>query len=226
MSLILYNNNVEQIKIMTMQKNNFEIQLTLFPGFYESALYNCDTLYWETTDDEMEYWRDRFDDESLTADDLDIDFPRFKEECCKAYIDAFFNNQLCPDFIEKMEYSDLTSPRYYNFETDKLYVNVELAEDWRDKVKTFMEENKEWLTKRIKEDWTSRDGFCSFMDNTYDYWCDELQKDEPDVRYLGVIVTYMMEIEKDDVYEEIITDTLEDFYVSEYIINLKEEKKS
>lgn len=89
-----------------------------------------------------------------------------------------------------------------------------------------MEENKEWLTKRIKEDWTSRDGFCSFMDNTYDYWCDELQKDEPDVRYLGVIVTYMMWSENEDIYEEIITDTLEDFYVSEYIINLKDEKKS
>lgn len=208
-------------------ENKFEIQLPFFCGFYESPLYNSDILYWETYgEDNMEYYRGLFDDETLEADDLDIDFPRFKEECAKAYIDAFFNNQECPDFIEKMEFSEIVSPRYYNFETDKLYVNVEFAKGWRDKVKAFMDKNKEWLTDRIKEEWTSRDGFCSYMDNTYNFWYEELQKDEPDVRYIGVMIGYIMEVAKSDIYEELITDTLEDFYISEYIINTKEKNEN
>lgn len=208
-----------------IMKKNFEIRLPFFCGFYESPLYNSDTLYWETTEDEMEYWRERFDDETLTADDLDIDFPRFKEECAKEYMDVFFNNADCPDFIKSMEFSEIVSPPYYNFETDKLYVNVEFEEDWRDKVKSFMDENKEWLTKRIKEEWSSRDGFCSFMDDTYDGWYEELQKDDADERYIGVMIGYIMELANKDIYDELITDTLEDFYISEYIFNTKEKKE-
>ena len=205
-------------------KKNFEIQLPFFCGFYESPLYNCDTLYWETTENEMEYWRERFDDETLTADDLDIDFPRFTEECAKAYMDVFFNNADCPGFIKSMEFSKIVSPSYYNFETDKLFVNVEFEEDWRDKVKTFMDENKEWLTERIKKDRSSRDGFFSFMDNTYEGWYEELQSDDADERYIGVMIGYIMYCANEDIYDDLITDTLENFYISEYIFNTKENK--
>lgn len=219
----MYNNN-GNINLLSM-KNSFEIRLPFFCGFYESPLYNSDILYWETTEDDMEYWRELFEDETLTADDLDIDFPRFKEECAKAYMEAFFNNADCPKFIKNMEFSELVSPRYYNYETDKLYVNVEFEEDWRDKVKTFMEENKEWLTKRIGEDWTSYDGFTSFMSNNYDDWRKEFQKDDVDERYICTMIGYMMLLVNDSIYNDLITDTLESFYIMEYIINTKEEKE-
>ena len=206
-------------------KNSFEIRLPFFCGFYESPLYNCDTLYWETTEDDMEYWRERFDDETLTADDLDIDFPRFKEECAKAYMEAFFNNAVCPKFIKNMKFSEIVSPLYYNYETDKIYVNAEFEDDWRDEVRAFMKKNKEWLTKRIGEDWTSYDGFHSFMDNNYNDWYKEFQKDDVDERYIGVMIGYIMLLANENIYNDLITDTLEDFYISEYIINVKEEKE-
>ena len=209
-----------------MQKNQFEICVPFFCGFYESPLYNCDTLYWETYGDELDFYRERFEDDTLEQDDLDIDFDRYKEDVCKTFIDAFFNLCECPDFIEGMDFSEMTSPRYYNFETDKLYANVNLAEDWRDKVKEFMDKNKEMLTKRISEDWTSRDGFWSYMDNTFDYWYNEFQKDEPDERYISSIIQYMMEDADKNVYDHVICDTLENVYLDEYIINTKEEKSS
>ena len=206
-------------------KNSFEIRLPFFCGFYESPLYNSYILYWETTEDDMEYWRERFDDETLTADDLDIDFPRFKKECAKAYIEVFFNNTVCPKFIKNMKFSEIVSPLYYNYETDKIYVNVEFEDDWRDEVRAFMKKNKEWLTKRIGEDWTSYDGFHSFMDNNYNDWYKEFQKDDVDERYIGVMIGYIMLLANKRIYNDLITDTLEDFYVSEYIINVKEEKE-
>ena len=219
----MYNNN-DNINLLSM-KNSFEIRLPFFCGFYESPLYNSDTLYWETTEDDMEYWQALFEDETLTADDLDIDFPRFKEECAKAYMEAFFNDANCPNFIKNMEFSELVSPRFYNYETDKLYVNVEFEEDWRDKVKTFMEDNKEWLTERIREEWTSCDGFNSFMSNNYDVWYKEFQKDDVDERYVAAMIGYIMLLANDSIYNDLITDTLESFYIREYIINTKEEKE-
>ena len=217
-------NNSDNTNLLSM-KNSFEICLPFFCGFYESPLYNSDALYWETTEDDMEYWRERFDDETLTADDLDIDFPRFKEECAKAYIEVFFNNADCPKFIKNMKFSEIVSPLYYNYETDKIYVNVEFEDDWRDEVRAFMKKNKEWLTKRIGEDWTSYDGFHSFMDNNYNDWYKEFQKDDVDERYIGVMIGYIMLLANKRIYNDLITDTLEDFYISEYIINVKEEKE-
>ena len=173
----------------------------------------------------MEYWREEFNDETLTADDLDIDFPRFKEECAKAYMEAFFNNVDCPKFVKSMEFSEIVSPRYYNYETDKLYVNVEFEDDWRDKVRTFMDANKDYLTKRIREDWTSCDGFNSFMDNNYDDWYKEFQKDDVDERYICTMIGYMMLLANENIYNDLIIDTLEGFYIGEYIINMKEEKE-
>lgn len=203
----------------------FEIELPFFCGFYESPLYNCDTLYWETYDeDSMEHYRNIFDDETLEADDLDIDWERFKNEVSEAFVDAFFQCDECPDFIEKMEFSEVVSPRYYNFETDKIYVTITIADDWKSQIKAFMDENKDWLTKRIREDWSDRDGFWSYMDNTFDYWYEELQKDEPDTRYIGIIIKYMMYLTNKNVRDDLICDVLDDLYIGEYIINTKEKK--
>ena len=87
-----------------------------------------------------------------------------------------------------------------------------------------MDENKEWLTERIKKDWSSRDGFFSFMDNTYEGWYEELQSDDADERYIGVMIGYIMYCANEDIYDDLITDTLENFYISEYIFNTKENK--
>ena len=88
-----------------------------------------------------------------------------------------------------------------------------------------MDANKDYLTKRIREDWTSRDGFNSFMDNNYDDWYKEFQKDDVDVRYIGVMIGYMMLLANENIYNDLIIDTLENFYVGEYIINMKEDNE-
>lgn len=39
------------------------------------------------------------------------------------------------------------------------------------------------------------------------------------------MIGYIMELANKDIYDELITDTLEDFYISEYIFNTKEKKE-
>lgn len=213
-----------------MSKNVFEIQLPFFAGFYESVLYNSDTLYYEVNDgDNLDYYRERFEDETLEPDDLDIDFEAYKEDVSKAFVEAF---DLCtPDFVKEIEMTELSSPRFYNYSTDKLYANVTFEDDWKAGVMSFMEKNKEALAERIKKDWTSYDGFMSFIENDYDKWVEEFQKDEPDERYIGSMLGYIIEdiIKNErpwdnDPYYVLNTSALEDVYIGNYIINTKENK--
>ena len=88
-----------------------------------------------------------------------------------------------------------------------------------------MDANKEWLVKRIREDWTSCDGFNSFMDNNYDDWYKEFQKDDVDERYICTMIGYMMLLANENIYNDLIIDTLEGFYIGEYIINMKEDNE-
>lgn len=209
-----------------MSKNKFNIELPFFCGYYESPLYNSDTLYWETNDeDNMEWYRECFG-EDITADDLDIDFTRYKEDCNKAFAQCF--EAQSPEFVEQVEFTDMVSPRYYNYATDKIYADVTLSDNWREVMLNFIKENKEWLIKRIAEDWTSCDGFMSFMDNYYDAWLTRFENDtdeEFDVRYLSTMIGYMMYKNDKDIHAHLIEDTLEDFYVSEYIICTKEREE-
>ena len=164
---------------MEKKKLEIEINIPFFCGFYESPLYNSDTLYYEV-DENLDEYKEMFGDD-VTSDDFDIEWDEYRKDCCKEYIESFL--ECCPDFVESAEYSELVSPAYYNFETDKLYANVVLSEDWREKILSFMETNKDWVAEKIKKDWTSYDGFLSFMDNTYEDWLNRF-KTEEDIRPL------------------------------------------
>lgn len=42
-----------------------KIELTFFPGFYESELFNSDTLYNEFCTENINQYREQFEDEEL-----------------------------------------------------------------------------------------------------------------------------------------------------------------
>lgn len=209
-----------------MSQQVFEIKLPFFPGFYESVLYNSDTLYYEVHNEEnMEYYRDVFNDNTLTENDLDIDFEAYKHDVINAFIDAFSNSNCLPNFIDKICFRELVSPHYYNYETDKIYVSVHLSDDWKNKVLAFMNSNGERLSKRILKEWTSRDGFISFLPNSLSAWRKIIENDDKiKPALLECIIKYMMEFANEDIYYELICSTLENIYVGDYIVNVKEEK--
>lgn len=201
-------------------KKEFEIQLPFFCGFYESPLLNSDKIYYATENEEdMDYYKELFEDETLTADDLDIDFDSYTKACCEAFCVEFYHSS--PNIVKSLEFVKMTSPNYYNFETDKVYAKVVLEDDWRNQVKEFMDGNKEWLTKRIHQEWSSRDGFWSYLSNDYNDWCVILQENDTDERYLSEIIKYMMFVENNEIREDLIYNTMDNVYIGEYIINSK-----
>lgn len=197
-----------------MEKKIVEIKLPFFDGFYESVYYNCDSIYNDFHDYEDDYKEQYGDD--VTDEDFDIYYKEYTQDVCKEFTEQFFD--LAPKFIEKLEFVEMTSPAYYNFETDKIYANATLSDDWREQVLKFMRDNKDWLSERIKKDWTSYDGFMSFMDNTYDSWLTRFETEEDiDPRYLATMVGYIMMKENDDIRWLLVECTLENVYIGSYI---------
>ena len=149
-----------------------------------------------------------------------------------AWVESF--RGYLPEFVLSLENVEMTSPRYYNFETDRLWGDVELRDDWKDVIREFMEENSDWLRERIKDEWTSYDGFMSFMSNNFDdlshdededYWkCDKSwywhlfsgQSDRFEC-YLSTIIGYMMYREDKDIRDHLVMDALEDVYAGFYV---------
>lgn len=196
------------------------IELPFFPGFYESDLENSDTSYWAIKE-ELEYMQDTYilkehpEYKTLTEDDLDFRYSDFEHDLAVAFADAWWNN--APSIVESVEFSEIVSPKYYNFSTDRLFADVELKEDWKEGMRAFMTKNADWLKERIKEDWTSYDGFCSFMSNDLSEW-DKYLFEDMDERYISVMLGYMMYRENERIREDLVMETLEgDVYAGSYV---------
>ena len=130
----------------------------IFEGFYESQLYNSDKLYWAN-----EYREEN-------EPEWNIDFPKYEKEVSMLAA-SLLEKYTKGEIISKIEFIELDSPREYNFRTDRFVLNVEFDED---KLGEFLIENKEDFDAYLRANWSSYDGFISFVPNNYedffDYW--------------------------------------------------------
>lgn len=187
-----------------------DVELPFFYGFYNSQYendYDVDEAIYEKS-----VYHNTELGQSTVYGDFEFDSNSYRNIIVECFVHTLKSH--LPDWVETIENPELWSPRYYNFQTDKIYVTLTLTDDWRNKVVDFFEENAEWLRKRIKEDWTSRSGFTSYMENDYDLFLEHTMCEE--ALYISTILQYAIELneekETDDMYEEITDETLENFY--------------
>ena len=129
--------------------------LGIFEGFYESGLYNSDTEY------DFNYNREEGEPEYEL-----LDFASFKQAVGQAAKDL-----LCPmlerdGFIKNVTFAGISSPTYYNFTTDRLLIDMDADFDALKAWVLETEERKEGFGEYLKQNYTSRDGFMSFVENT------------------------------------------------------------
>jgi hypothetical protein len=154
-----------------VQGRLIEIQIP-FAGFYESShSYNLDNILEQDT----EYLKDELgasEDEAQRYYDYGIDWTATQSNYVKAYADVYFDaladETELPEPCERVKL-EMTSPREYNFATDRIFVKV--PESWLIKLlrKTLKEKRAE-LDKIVKESFTSCDGFISYYPNTIEAW--------------------------------------------------------
>lgn len=133
--------------------NNWSTKI--FEGFYESNLYNSDTLYYLTQNDRGEYLKD--------------------------------NQEY--DIIQDMKLKDLYSPKYYNYETDSLIINVKLN---LRKLKTFcFKTYRNEFDKYLHDNFTSYDGFISFVSNNINGFIEDYKQPCND-REINVMIEFYL----------------------------------
>jgi hypothetical protein len=94
------------------------------------------------------------------------------------------------------KFSMMTSPREYNFETDRLFVNVSGAFLKR-LFKMSKDDKHENLNLAIKEKFTSRDGFISHYSNRITDWTDK-PLDDWDYNELGTLLISCLDLQGAD----------------------------
>jgi len=84
--------------------------------------------------------------------------------------------------IRSLKFSKLSSPKFYNFETDRIFCTITQKEVKR----IFKLVNKELLENEIKDRFTSRSGFISYYPNTIKEWPKALK--DWDINHVGTLI--------------------------------------
>ena len=131
-----------------------------FPGFYNSCLSS-------ELDNQEEQFTENFLEENPDINANELDFWRYSNQChaydaiAKTWVDAFSEQ-----FGIALEYSDMSSPREYNFETDRIFARI----SDESVIKLFAETDIEVFRNAIKKRHTSYDGFYSHYPNDLESW--------------------------------------------------------
>lgn len=149
-----------------------------FIGFYES-------VHSQSFDDALESWAEyeleecaravEYQKAGITASDLSdarywvTDYSAARRAYLESYVPmlrAALESEVSPKTNIPIEFESLSSPREYNFTTDRLFVTVPRAfvAKMRDEVSPMT------LARRIKTNHESRDGFCSYYPTDLTKW--------------------------------------------------------
>ena len=139
------------------QKHTYhQYSTTLFEGFYESNLYNSDTEYNlnrylnEDSENPVEYEIKDF-----------AGFCRKVAESAASFLDS--DSSIDTDILSDLTLDHIDSPRFYNFSTDRLVLNVSV--DVQKLSEYALIQHLDAFESYLKENYTSCDGFISFVPN-------------------------------------------------------------
>lgn len=144
--------------------------LDIFPGFYESLLYNSD----------MEYCANQEREEGEPEREIK-DWTGFTHAVCKGITDILRPILEREPFCADVEYEGMTSPKYYNFATDRLHIKMQLDLDALKEWVLSDDARREGFNGYLREKYTSYDGFISFVENDIDGYFEKSYDEYPDV---------------------------------------------
>lgn len=161
--------------------------LQSFVGFYDTIWSLDDTIYYEC------------EEEGIEEDvDFTFDYKQYKNDVCKAYTEVWesWMQEFISDDIE-LEFVEVHSPRYYNFENDSCRVKIRLTQAAEDAIIAKIGKHRAQIAKWIKENHTSYDGFSSNLSNDIDQWVSRLFDSDETYQpaYLFCMLYYIVKAE-------------------------------
>ena len=184
-----------------------------FDGFYESFISDdidhqigqqieWDSDIYDLNEDEQQVLED-----SYLSVNRSYFYNQIAEDYTNFYIDAL--NERLKGFTLNAKFNLLTSPREYNFETDRIFIDIE-RDHAIDFIKYIIKNYKKKLENKIKERFTSRSGFWSHYKNVLDLWTQDYS--EWDHNQIGTCFE-LFDLEEEDInysLREYLSETIMD----------------
>ena len=170
-----------------------------FDGFYNSYI-SSDIEH--QIGQQIEWDSDTFDlnedEQQILWDNyLSVNRSYFYNEIAEHYTNLYIDalNERLEGFKLNAKFNLLTSPREYNFETDRIFIEIE--ENHAVDFITYIVKNyKKELEKRIEDRFRSRSGFISFYKNSIDLWAKDFK--EWDCNMIGTCFE-LFDLEEEDI---------------------------
>ena len=170
-----------------------------FDGFYNSYISSdiehqieLDTEYYSEL-----YDLNEFEQELLCNSFLNINSYKFYNQIAKDYTNFYIDalNERLKGFTLKATYNYLKSPTEYNFETDRIFIEIE-ENHCIEFIEHIVKNYKKELEKKIEDRFTSRSGFISFYKNNIDLWTKDFK--EWDCNMIGTCFE-LFDLEEEDI---------------------------
>jgi hypothetical protein len=194
----------KKLKPLVPNRNNIETYAPIFTGFYGS--------HWDEPDfyGEAEYFG------------LPENFPfwdyfnwgDYKEALSKAFCDKI--EHYMSDFIERIDYESLSSPKYYNFTNDSINCTIRPK---KKAIQEYIYANKPAFEKYLEDHLKSRDGFISSHSYSFYDWEEDTKKFlhfDKKHDYQGFNLGFVLDFiaENEEITSEIFYDV--EVYISEF----------
>lgn len=197
-----------------------EIGSHKFPGFYESIFCNSDEFY----DFELEDKAEIADEFGILEDDIEVvyeydNFQEYMTDVCKEYNATYvekIKDVLPYDITEHEDFKfeiineddiQIYSPKYYNYSTDKCYSTIVTNRKTLKLIKEYTL-RLDGVNEYIIENFTSRDGFISFISNNLNYW-KSLDVEDYEENMLIALLDMLISLSEEEGFFEIAVTTAE-----------------
>ena len=170
-----------------------------FDGFYNSFIsadidhqigqsIEWDSDIYDLNEDEQQILWD-----SYLSVNTSYFYNNIAEDYTNFYIDEL--NKRLKGFTLKATYKSFNSPREYNFETDRIFIEIE-ENHCIDFIEHIVKNYKKELENRIEDRFRSRSGFISFYKNSIDLWTKDFK--EWDCNMIGTCFE-LFDLEEEDI---------------------------
>lgn len=165
-----------------------ETVIPFFPGFYESEL---DSMIDREVESVME-------NEEKTYEEIEdqLNYQTARLAISKAWVNAF--NQ---ETGFNLEFDSISSPKEYNFTTDRLFAKVSIDEV--EKAREICNKNSKQFQEFLDNNFKSYDGFISFYSNYADDWDKETEDLDHNEVMSYLAVACLVENDESDILSSI-----------------------
>ena len=182
--------------------------LPIFSGFYNTIWDNDGSIENEIYSINQDRKQGKID-----YDNLKIDHKQYTEDISREVCNQIEN--VLHDYIEKIEFENLQSPKQYNYINDSIDCTITPKIE---NIQKFIYENKGKFSLYLKNKYTSCDGFISHYNNDFLSWENDTNNFTTfeNSHFLGSILQFIAEIlniQEIDIYYNM------EIYISSYIEN-------